>query len=297
MKIKMQQRAKKLYLEDFWIDRGNFTCITVYPSEHLIGAFIKNDCEHYTITMKFATPVSDDGNILMAIYSTKEQAEAELQRFDDALDIGTGEFVFAEDNNDKNDLVLTKMLDKAKSDGRMEAMTRIKEGEKRKQKKKNHPFHFGLHHIRSGRIYGNSIYQTTGNTGINRNFNRNDLCRHSDVYERVKGERVMYLLVKGKHGEAMAFSTDKIVKIGVHNIAKSSEQDEFKIIGVTTEGYVFEAEHSYSDDAEAKEDMLMLIHGIKGLELFKQPCATIGEAIGYAREYLVREKDGSGKTV
>lgn len=107
----------------------------------------------------------------------------------------------------------------------------------------------------------------------------------------------MYLLVKGKHGEAMAFSTDKIVKIGVHNIAKSSEPDEFKIIGVTTEGYVFEAEHSYSDNAEAKEDMLMLIHGIKGLELFKQPCATIGEAIGYAREYLVREKDGSGKTV
>lgn len=89
----------------------------------------------------------------------------------------------------------------------------------------------------------------------------------------------MYLLAKGEHGEAMAFSTDKIVKIGVHNIAKSSEPDEFKIIGVTTEGYVFEAEHSYSDDAEAKEDMLMLIHGIKGLELFKQPCATIGETV------------------
>lgn len=136
MKIKMQQRAKKLYLEDFLVDRGNFTCITVYPSEHLIGAFIKNDCEHYTITMKFATPVNEDGNILMAIYSTKEQAEAELQRFDDALDIGTGEFVFAEDNNDKNDLVLTKMLDKAKSDGRIEAMTGIKEGEKRKKREK-----------------------------------------------------------------------------------------------------------------------------------------------------------------
>lgn len=128
----------------------------------------------------------------MAIYSTKEQAEAELQRFDDALDIGTGEFVFAEDNNDENDLVLTKMLDKAKSDGRMEAMTRIKEGEKRKKrekeskKKKNHPFHSGLHHIRSGRIYSNGIYQTTGNVGINRNVSRNDLCRHSDVCERVK---------------------------------------------------------------------------------------------------------------
>ena len=46
MKIKMQQRAKKLYLENFWRDRGNFTCITVYPSEHLIGAFIKNDIQH-----------------------------------------------------------------------------------------------------------------------------------------------------------------------------------------------------------------------------------------------------------
>ena len=102
----------------------------------------------------------------------------------------------------------------------------------------------------------------------------------------------MYLLVKGKHGETMAFSTDKIVKIGVHNVAEPSEPDEFKIICITTEGYVFEAEHSYSDDAEATEDMLLLIHGIQGLELFKQPCATIGEAIGYAREFLVREKDG-----
>lgn len=108
----------------------------------------------------------------------------------------------------------------------------------------------------------------------------------------------MYLLAKGEHGEAMAFNTDKIAKILVYNVKEGEQEpDEFRIMGVTTEGYGFEAEHSYSDDAEAKEDMLMLIHGIKGLELFKQPCATIGEAIGYAREYLVREKDGSGKTV
>lgn len=107
----------------------------------------------------------------------------------------------------------------------------------------------------------------------------------------------MYLLVKGKHGEAMAFSTDKIVKIGVHNIAKSSEPDEFKIIGVTTEGYVFEAEHSYSDDAEAKEDMLMLIYGIEKLQEQGQAFITIYDAIKYAREQLDRVKDGSGKTV
>lgn len=161
MKIKMQQRAKKLYLENFWIDRGNFTCITVYPSEHLIGAFIKNDCEHYTITMKFAMPFIDDGNILMAIYSTKEQAEAELQRFDDALDIGTGEFVFAEDNNDENDLVLTKMLNKAKSDGRMEAMTRIKEGEKRKKREKESKKRKIIRFVLVCIIYAAVVYMAT----------------------------------------------------------------------------------------------------------------------------------------
>lgn len=161
MKIKMQQRAKKLYLENFWRDRGNFTCITVYPSEHLIGAFIKNDCEHYTITMKFATPVSDDGNILMAIYSTKEQAEAELQRFDDALDIGTGEFVFADDNNDENDLVLTKILDKAKSDGRMEVMTRIKEDAERKKREKEDKKRKIIRFILVCIIYAAVVYMAT----------------------------------------------------------------------------------------------------------------------------------------
>lgn len=107
----------------------------------------------------------------------------------------------------------------------------------------------------------------------------------------------MYLLTKGEHGEAMAFSTDKIVKIGVHNIAKSSEPDEFKIIGVTTEGYVFEAEHSCSDSSEAAEDLLMLIYGIEKLQEQGQAFITIYDAIKYAREQLDRVKDGSGKTV
>ena len=76
MKIKMQQRAKKLYLENFWRDRGNFTCITVYPSEHLIGAFIKNDCEHYTITIIISNNNSYDNQTVkyIVIHNTDNYA-------------------------------------------------------------------------------------------------------------------------------------------------------------------------------------------------------------------------------
>ena len=161
MEIKMQQRAKKLYLENFWRDRGNLTCITLYPSEHLIGAFIKNDCEHYTITMKFAVPFTDDGNVLMAIYSTKEQAEAELERFDEALDMGTGEFVFADDTNDEADLELTKMMDKAKSDGRMEVMTRMREEAERKKREKEDKKRKIIRFILVCAIYAAVVYMAT----------------------------------------------------------------------------------------------------------------------------------------
>ena len=77
------------------------------------------------------------------------------------MDIGTGEFVFAEDNNDKNDLVLTKMLDKAKSDGRMEAMTRIKEGEKRKKREKESKKRKIIRFVLVCIIYAAVVYMAT----------------------------------------------------------------------------------------------------------------------------------------
>ena len=108
----------------------------------------------------------------------------------------------------------------------------------------------------------------------------------------------MYLLAKGEHGEAMAFSTDKIAKILVYNVKEEEQEpDEFRIMGVTTEGYGFEAEHSCSNSAEAAEDLLMLIYGIEKLQEQGQAFITIYDAIKYAREQLDRVKDGSGKAV
>lgn len=39
----------------------------------------------------------------------------------------------------------------------------------------------------------------------------------------------MYLLAKGEHGEAMAFSTDKIAKIGVYNIKEEEQGPDDRI--------------------------------------------------------------------
>lgn len=138
MKIMLQRSTLQMRMQRMRAFEGEPETVGFgfYPSAHLINAFVNKDYDKYTVIMRFAMATHGDENQLMAVYSTKEQAESELKRFDEALDMGTGEFVFADDNNDENGLELTKMMDRAKSDGRIEAMDRVKQDAIRRMSEK-----------------------------------------------------------------------------------------------------------------------------------------------------------------
>lgn len=161
MKIRLQRRVFNIRAQEREFIEEPIAWLEFYPSEHLINTLITEDCGKYTVIMRFAMATWRDENQLMAIYSTKEQAESELKRFDEALDMGTGEFVFADDNNDKSDLELTKMLDKAKSDGRMEAMTGMREKAERKEREKEDKKRIIIRFILVCVIYAAVVYMAT----------------------------------------------------------------------------------------------------------------------------------------
>lgn len=107
----------------------------------------------------------------------------------------------------------------------------------------------------------------------------------------------MYLLIEDKNESATAFRLDRIKRV----IASKQDEktDKFEIMLEADSGECIFLKKLYSDLAEAKEDMLMLIMGVEGLnaprtdikEEFQIPqFATPEMVIEYVRTRLGKQR-------
>lgn len=107
----------------------------------------------------------------------------------------------------------------------------------------------------------------------------------------------MYLLIEDKNERITAFRLDRIKRVIASR--KDEEPDKFEIMLEADSGECIFLKKLYSDWAEAKEDMLMLILGVERLnaprtdikEEFQIPqFATPEEVIEYARTRLGKQR-------
>lgn len=109
----------------------------------------------------------------------------------------------------------------------------------------------------------------------------------------------MYLLIEDKNERITAFRLDRIKRVIASKQDENEKTDKFEIMLEADSGECIFLKKLYSDWAEAKEDMLMLILGVEGLnaprtdikEAFQMPqFATPEKVIEYARTRLGKQR-------
>lgn len=109
----------------------------------------------------------------------------------------------------------------------------------------------------------------------------------------------MYLLIEDKNKRITAFGLDRIKRVIAFK--QDEKTDKFEIMLEADSGECIFLKKLYSDWAEAKEDMLMLILGVEGLnaprtgtkdqEILQMPqFATPEKVIEYARTRLGKQR-------